>query len=211
MSVHAWPTMRGPAECDFWVEPMQGSSGDQDTTSSGLIEVVDRFARVRASITWPIMRTAQACVIEAHLGRLRGRRHSTTVPNYKYKTKLGTATGAWVVSGAHARGAETLTIAGGSGAFAAGDWVEVEQVSGVPRAHIVVATQIGGSVEIAPPLHEALLSGKVIKHLGDGSTTVIRDTMMTQGDAGQASRFAGGADLVNKRTVEFISARRKSY
>ena len=215
VTVLAWPSgFRGPSEFDFWIDVMESAHGDENPTSSGMMEVVTRFGRVHAQITWPLVTPIQAAVVEAHLNRMRGRRNPTVVPNFKYKTKLGTAAGAWAVSGAHARGAEALAITGGSGAFAAGDWVQVEQVTGVPRAYFVVAAQAGGSIEVAPPLHEAVSSGKALKFLGDNAGTVwVSDTMELLSDVGPApvSAYGQPPGVVAQRTVEMVSARRGVY
>jgi hypothetical protein len=211
MTVYAWPSLTPPEQFDFWIETLESVHGDENLTSSGVMEVVTRFARVRASVSWNNVSVPDALATEAHLARLRGRRHATTVPNLKYIAKLGTATGFWVVSGAFARGSESIDIASGSGTFSPGDWIEIEQITGVPRSYMVLA-QTGAELEISPPLHEAVSSGKSVRHLGDGVTSRIRDTMEMVGDIGPATRYpAREPGIVGKRSLELVSSRRATF
>jgi len=205
--------IRGPSEFDFWVDVIEAAHGDEDPTSSGLMEIVSRFGRVHANITWPLTTPVQASIIEAFLGNMRGRRKPAKIPNVKYRVKLGTASGAWVVNGTHSRGAESVAISGGSGTFAAGDWVQITQINGVPRAYLV-GSHVSGSISIAPPLHETTNTGKVLKYLGDAAGTAwIYDTMELISDVGPApvTAFGQPPGVVAQRTVELVSARRRTY
>lgn len=208
--VIAWPqNLRGPAEFDIFIEhPSQVTTGEDSET--GLTEVVGGFSRLRAVVTWNVTTPAQALAIEAHLSRLRGRRNGTPVANEKHTQKIGTASGAWTVNGFHRADAERLHLTGGTGSFAAGDWIEVTQISGVPRAYQVLSYS-GGIAEIAPALQENVTGGTAVAHLGDGSTTRVRDTMELVSKVGPATIFSAlDYGAVSRRSAEFVSFRRTS-
>jgi hypothetical protein len=205
--IYPWPGLLwGPEEFDLWVEhPTQETIGEDSEV--GLTETLSGFSRCRVVVTWNVTTPAQALAIEAHLNRLRGQRNGTQLPILKYTAKIGTATGAWSVNGFHRADAERLHLTG-TGAFAPGDWLQITQTAGTPRAYQVLS-YASGIAMIAPALHDNVTSGAIVAHLGDGVTTVISDTMELVSKVGPATAFpASGYALVNKRSAAFVSFRR---
>lgn len=128
------------------------------------------------------------------------------IPIFSYREKRGSKAGTVTMSGAHAAGATSLTVTGGTGTFSRGDWIQIARSATHPIAHVVTATEVAGVVPIYPGLRIAKSNGDTVRHLGDGT---IHDTMELAGDPEFAMSMPSPAPgFFQPFALEFVTALR---
>ncbi len=177
-------SLRGPAEFTF-----SPKSHNTVTASfaDGSTEVWPRWFAWTAVADWPVMSHAQYHALMALLAQAEGRASAIKVPLFHYRAPLGTKAGGVSFLAATA-GATALTVTGGTGAFAAGDFIQINQATGVPRAYMVVAAESGGVIQIKPGLARTYTGTGVLNHIGNVNppSSFLEETMELTSDLGAA-------------------------
>ena len=202
-----WPTtLPSPREADMWTVSVNAVN---QSINSIRLWVIPRYSYNRCFMQWNNLQNHDALNLEGHLGRFRGQFLAGKVPHEKYRVKRGTWSGSVSVNGAHTAGATTLAVSGGSGTPQRGDWIMIDKLGSSPRAYQLALVNSATSLVLSRPVVDNLTGGETVSHLGDGSTTLIYDTMvMAQGqEIGPGLAFASPSPpLVSPRAVEFISS-----
>lgn len=81
--------------------------------------------------------------------------------DYANPTTRGTMTGSVTLSGAHAANTTTLTIAGGTGSWAVGDWIQLGATSSA-KLHKITQVNSATSYEVFPLLRSAYSGGEAV-------------------------------------------------
>lgn len=114
-----------------------------------------------AAVTLPPMKDAQAGAWQAFFLALNGRAGSFLLGDSIRKTRLGTVTGTLTVGAGAVANSTTLPIAGATGTFATGDWLQV--ATGLSsRLHRVTQVNSSASVDVFPRLRSAYANGTAI-------------------------------------------------
>ena len=169
----AWPSSGIPNPEVFRISPRENVVGDA-SPFTGSREVMHRWHQWHVYMQWNHVTNEDFWGLFGHFNNSQGGRILFQIPIFSYRGKLGTKAGSVTLSGAHSASATSLTITGGTGQFARGDWIDSNQVATVPRAYVVTAAESGGVIQINPGLRKNLANGSVIHHFATGQ---ILDTM----------------------------------
>ncbi len=96
---------------------------------------------------------------EAFLLSLNGRQGTFRIGDPARKVSRGTPTGSWTVGASAAANSTTLPIAGGSGTFAVGDWIQVGDY-----LHRIIKLVDSTHVDVFPRLRAAYTNGTAITY-----------------------------------------------
>lgn len=174
MAATAWPTVATPLHCRVWLDTV---AIGEESPFTGAREVMLRWQVWRLEMRWIDQPYLDNLQLEAAFSRSDGGGIIFQVPIFRYPRMRGSKTGGVSLSGAHAAGATSLTITGGSGTLLQGDWVQILQATDVPRAYRVTSSESGGVIGIRPGLRVAHSSGAVVHHLASVPDGWIKDTM----------------------------------
>lgn len=114
-----------------------------------------------ATVTLPPMKEAAAGEWAAFFLALNGREGTFLLGDSVRKTRLGSVTGTLTVGTGATANSTTLPIAGATGTFAVGDWLQVGTGSS-SRLHRVAQVNSSTSVDVFPRLRSAYASGTAI-------------------------------------------------
>jgi hypothetical protein len=181
----AWNyALRGPADCLF--RP-RSTNTFTESYFNGDNEVWPRFHKWEAVLDWPVTTAAQYHPLMSHLGQGEGRVFAMCVPMFDYRAALGTKSGAVTFAAAAVR-STSLTVSG-TGAFADGDFIQIDEAFGVPRIYKVVGAEVAGVIQIKPGLRVAYAGGGTIYHLGGlpSGHTFLEEAMEITSDIGAAA------------------------
>ncbi len=81
--------------------------------------------------------------------------------DYANATTRGTMTGSVTLSGAHAANTTTITVTGGTGSWAVGDWIQLGATSSA-KLHKITQVNSATSYEVFPLLRTAYAGGNAI-------------------------------------------------
>lgn len=113
------------------------------------------------TVDLPPMRDAAAGEWAAFFLALNGRAGSFLLGDSVRRAPLGSVTGTLTVGAGAVANSTTLPIAGATGTFALGDWIQVD--SGLSaRLHRVVQVNSSSSVDVFPRLRSAYANGTAI-------------------------------------------------
>jgi hypothetical protein len=192
---------------NYSIQPREFVVGDV-SPFTGSREVMHRYHQWHVIMTWNHIRHAQAHAIMAHFNRGRGGRSIFQIPIFNYRAKVGTKSGSVTLSGAHSANTTSLTITGGSGSLAAGDWIRINQTTDVPRLYQVTTDESGNVITINPGLRVAQTSGSTV-HIFGGSG--LFDSMELPSDPSFPSAMPSKAPgLFQPFTLELVTALRRS-
>jgi hypothetical protein len=115
------------------------------------------------SVTLPPMTDAQAGAWCGFFLALNGREGTFYLGDTIRKTRLGAVTGTLTVGSGAVANTTTLPIAGATGSFAVGDWIQVGTTS-TSRLHRVTQVNSSSSVDVFPRLRSAYTNGTAITY-----------------------------------------------
>lgn len=81
--------------------------------------------------------------------------------DYSNPTTRGTMTGSVTLSGAHAANTTTITVTGGTGSWAVGDWIQLGATSSA-KLHKITQRNSDTSYEVFPLLRSAYAGGNAV-------------------------------------------------
>ena len=81
--------------------------------------------------------------------------------DYANPTTRGTMTGSVTLSGAHAANTTTITVTGGTGSWAVGDWIQLGSTSSA-KLHKITQVNSATSYEVFPLLRAAYSGGNAV-------------------------------------------------
>lgn len=81
--------------------------------------------------------------------------------DYSNPTTRGTMTGSVTLSGAHAANTTTITVTGGTGSWAVGDWIQLGSTSSA-KLHKITQVNSATSYEVFPLLRSAYAGGDAV-------------------------------------------------
>jgi hypothetical protein len=81
--------------------------------------------------------------------------------DYANPTTRGTMTGSVTLSGAHAANTTTITVTGGTGSWAVGDWIQLGSASSA-KLHKITQVNSATSYEVFPLLRTAYAGGNAV-------------------------------------------------
>ena len=151
MTATPWPTSGVPDPEVYRISPRYVAVNDA-SPFTGSKSVMLRYQQWHVYLQWNNTTGNDYWGVFGHFAASDGGRVIFQIPIFGYRAKRGTKSGTVNLSGAHSAGATSLTITGGTGTFLRGDWVQFNQVSGVPRAHVITSSESGGVILIRPGL-----------------------------------------------------------
>jgi len=202
-----------PETIDFWLETMGGLAVSPYDGSDAFTR---RYSEWRCVLQWAVTTQAQAMAIEGFFSQARSRVVELNIPNFRVTASVGNHSGTLTVNGAHAAGATTLAVTGGSGQIGVGTIICMANQTH-DRLHVVIAASGSptSSLTIDPPLWWSRTGGEQVRYRGDGSTqtTDMRETMLLVSPLQGASLFPSpGSDTtggyITSRAVELVSSKR---
>lgn len=114
-----------------------------------------------ATVTLPAMTDANAGIWQGFFLSLNGREGSFYLGDSVRAAARGAVTGTLTVGAGAVANTTTLPIAGATGSFAVGDWVQVGAATAA-RLHRVVQVNSSSEVEVFPRLRSAYANGTTI-------------------------------------------------
>lgn len=206
MAALSWPSYApSPLRFGIWLET---TAVGPESPVTGAREVMVRFRKWHAVMEWGNQPYLDNLALESHLSRSDMGRIIYQVPIYKYRRQRGNKSGSVTLGANAAAGATSLTLSGGSGTLLAGDWVQISQVTDVPRAYQVTASESGGVIGIRPGLRVAHSSGAIVHHLASVPDGYIKDTMQLDTEEGALVEISSFPTWAGPLSVEFTSALR---
>lgn len=197
------PNVANPME--FRISPREVVVGDA-SPYTGSREILHRWHQWHVYMQWNHTDYEDYQRLDAHFNRSRGGVRTFEIPIFSYRAKVGTKSGVPTLSGAHAAGVTSLTITGGSGAFAAGDWIFINHGTNVPRAYKVTTDESAGVIQINPGLRDARAGGTNVRSFADG----VKDLMELAGDPDMAMSMPSPLPgYFQPFAVELVSALRR--
>jgi hypothetical protein len=118
---------------------------------------------LEATVTLPPMTDAVAGAWQAFFLALNGREGTFYLGDSVRKTVLGNVTGTLTVDSGAVANTTTLPIAGATGTFAVGDWLQVGTTSSA-RLHRVVQVNSSSAIDVFPRLRTAYANGTAIDY-----------------------------------------------
>jgi hypothetical protein len=207
MAAKPWPTSGISNPETFKINPMWQVVGEQNPYH-GAREVMLRWHQWHAFIQWNHTTYSDYLGMFGHFADSDGGIVIYQIPIFSYRTPRGSKAGSVTLSGAHAAGLTSLTITGGSGVLLRGDWIQIGEGSGVPRAYVITSSEAGGVIQISPALRGAETGGVNVHHLG--TVTQILDSMELTDPDFAASMPSPSPGYFQPFALEFVSALRVS-
>jgi hypothetical protein len=177
MAAIAWPTSGFPNPMSFRISPLERVVGSEENPYTGARTILHRWHKWHLLMRWNHTVYGDLLGLMGHFNQGRGGIGIFQVPLLFYRTQRGTRSGSVTLSGAHAAGATSLTLAGGSGTLLRGDWIQIFHSTDVPYAYNVVSSETAGVIKINPGLRLAHSGGTAVYHLASVAGGTIKDTM----------------------------------
>jgi hypothetical protein len=162
-----------PAPYEQEVDPIDEAVRDE-SPFTGSREVMQRYHKWHVKSHWNAMPISSYLVLKQLVSNSRGGETLYKIPIVEGRARRGTKTGVPTLSGSHAAGTRSLTITGGGGTFAAGDWIWLSLATDVPYAYLLTSSEVAGVIGITPGLRGLHVNSNV-HHIGE--TSEILDTM----------------------------------
>lgn len=179
-----WPdTVRRPQF--FRMSPV-GRPARSESVLTGSVEVARRYVKWQAVCVWNHLKWSEGNAIISLLIAGRDGENTYNFIDYATPAKVGTKAGSVTFAADADAGSTSISIAGGTGSFIAGDRFYINQsVTGGLRKWLHEVTSgedvLGaGNIEVWPPIRTPKVTGNGIDHLGNRPD--VRDHMEIVGD-----------------------------